>query len=798
VEFVINSCVVYNIVVKLKNIDMKAKISICSFIFLFAAILVHGQNYNLLSESNQNQSVLLQSESEKNDWSEYNVFFSETFDSTEWHSAQADGVAIPGNMPNGWSVVDNTGNNYFWRWSTTGARGRYTSPAEGADALVVPNNDARVKSHGDAHGAEKGFLLLECDLFNTTPEGEMMESPIDMDTYIQFGPIDLSSATYVCLYFEQYHRFCCNPYGANSGAKLLVSVDGNNWTQFSVEQASVNATPKVNPSIIDMSVSDIAAGQSTVYFRFHLMNESHYYWSIDDVYIFEPLQYNLRINNYWVDYYRQSEGQGYATKFSEPPFFNPYYSFQKLQTAHAKIYNSGWDTLKNVVLTSKVYKENEVVFEASSEPEEFLGFSILHSLEVDLNYQIPNSAESIGKYSYGGEVTYDEQDEENLGITEFAEFNITSNLYGYLNPENADSDRGTHLVSYSSGEGDGIGFITLLNPSPEYVSGTTIPAPYDLQGLNVYILDNPYNYTLWRTGDVANFKVEVYLGTLDGSEYSYDLESPLASSALTPIDSTFASKWLYIPFQTEDGANIITPPAAGTQYLVLLRMYTNDRSFYIGAERRSKYSFYSQFCTVDNDVYEGPGYMNYAMELLINNYGENPSTDIQFSVATNTNQEGTSPATGAEVVFYTTSDENTLVENTITIDNSGVALFEDMRSGTYSYKVSYQGEVFEGSVTAYGQDITKEVNFNFVGLDTPALSESWKLYPNPAQSFVTIEMDEEVKQIIITNIMGQEVFVMTDPKEQVNVDISSLDTGIYLVWITTENRLKTTKMFVKQ
>ena len=777
---------------------MKARASIFSFIFLFATISVHGQNFKLLSESNQNQSVELRSESEKNDWSQYNVFFSETFDSTEWHTAQADGVAIPDNMPNGWSVVDNTENEFYWRWSTTGARGRYTSPADGADALVVPNNDARVKSNGDEQGAEKGFLLLESDLYNTTPEGEQVESSIEMDTYIQFGPLDLSSATIVYMYFEHYHRFCCNSYGENSGAKLFVSTDGENWSQFSVEHASVNATPKVNPSVHQMSLTSIAAGQSSVYFRFHVINESHYYWSIDDIYIYEPLQYNMRVLDYWVDYYRESEGEGYRKQFSEPPYFCPFFSFQEILTASARISNSGWDTLRNVTLTTKIVKENELIHEVTSEPMNSSVLSIIDSLGVDLNYQIPNTIESVGSYYYQGEILTDTEETDGSENVFTSEFNITSNLYGYLNPDNATSDRAGHLVSYSSGDGDGIGFVSILDPSSENIPETTITAPYDLQGVNVYILDNPYNFTLWRAGDVADFVVEVYQGTLEGEEYTYDLENPVASSVSTSIDSTFASKWIYISFQTDAGANLITPPTEGTQYLVLLRMVTGDRKFYIGAERRSKYSFYSQFFTVDNDVYESLGYMNYAMELLINNYGDNPSADIQFSVTTNTNQEGTSPATGAEVTFYTTSDENTLVENTITIDNSGVALFEDLRSGTYSYEVSYQGEVVEGSVTAYGQDITKEVNFNFVGVDNPELSDSWKIYPNPAQNLVTIKMDEEVKQITITNIMGQQMVVLSDPKEQVNVDISTFNKGVYLVWIITEDRQKTAKMFVKQ
>jgi len=59
------------------------------------------------------------------------IIFEEYFNASEWSAASVDGIAVPENMPAGWSVFDYTGNNFFWRWSMEGPRGYYTSQGTG-------------------------------------------------------------------------------------------------------------------------------------------------------------------------------------------------------------------------------------------------------------------------------------------------------------------------------------------------------------------------------------------------------------------------------------------------------------------------------------------------------------------------------------------------------------------------------------------------------------------------------------------------------------------------------------------
>lgn len=70
-----------------------------------------------------------------------------------------------------------------------------------------------------------------------------------------------------------------------------------------------------------------------------------------------------------------------------------------------------------------------------------------------------------------------------------------------------------------------------------------------------------------------------------------------------------------------------------------------------------------------------------------------------------------------------------------------------------------------------------------------------KVYPNPAQSILNINLSPaEISHISITNITGQ---VLIQLKNQNQIDISGLSKGIYLITIT-QGPFKQTQKFVKQ
>ncbi|WP_127846303.1 endonuclease [Psychroflexus aestuariivivens] len=69
------------------------------------------------------------------------------------------------------------------------------------------------------------------------------------------------------------------------------------------------------------------------------------------------------------------------------------------------------------------------------------------------------------------------------------------------------------------------------------------------------------------------------------------------------------------------------------------------------------------------------------------------------------------------------------------------------------------------------------------------------LYPNPAKDFIKIKGLKVESDIEIYSVTGRQVFSKTvSPQEQINLD---LNTGLYLVKITTDNKSTTKKMIIK-
>ena len=71
------------------------------------------------------------------------------------------------------------------------------------------------------------------------------------------------------------------------------------------------------------------------------------------------------------------------------------------------------------------------------------------------------------------------------------------------------------------------------------------------------------------------------------------------------------------------------------------------------------------------------------------------------------------------------------------------------------------------------------------------------IYPNPANATVTI-VGENLRQIEITDMLGQRVATHQAEGPQATIDISTLPTGIYFVGITDENGKRCVRKVVKE
>jgi endoglucanase len=72
-----------------------------------------------------------------------------------------------------------------------------------------------------------------------------------------------------------------------------------------------------------------------------------------------------------------------------------------------------------------------------------------------------------------------------------------------------------------------------------------------------------------------------------------------------------------------------------------------------------------------------------------------------------------------------------------------------------------------------------------------------KLFPNPATNILNVQANSRIENVSIFNVVGQEVVSMKSDDELVKVDVSSLNTGIYVVKTTIEGKTSTSK-FIKE
>ncbi len=105
--------------------------------------------------------------------------------------------------------------------------------------------------------------------------------------------------------------------------------------------------------------------------------------------------------------------------------------------------------------------------------------------------------------------------------------------------------------------------------------------------------------------------------------------------------------------------------------------------------------------------------------------------------------------------------------------------------------------ILSGLPTAAGTVFIDNVYFsrNVVGINS--LQNSLvKIYPNPATDQLIIEAKNNVQNVIVLNVLGQEVLTIKPFMQKVNLNISELPTGIYTIKAIVDGQNSTAK-FIK-
>lgn len=236
----------------------------------------------------------------------------------------------------------------FWSDDFSNAGNWVLSAGSGtADNWVIgttgPSGPYMINAIASATAAN-GFALFDSDLLCSSNQDGLLTTA---------NSIDLSSATSARLKFSQYYRRYFDStfvYISNDGGTNWTEIPLNTITQDNNYNSNDDATGAVNPEIVYIDITSIAAGQANVKVRFRFLSNSTfgasggcgYSWQLDDISIEDVPANDIAI-----------------AEVADP---SPYSCVPLLQvqplTLGARVNNPGSAAATNVSVTFNVYDAN--------------------------------------------------------------------------------------------------------------------------------------------------------------------------------------------------------------------------------------------------------------------------------------------------------------------------------------------------------------------------------------------------------------------------------------------------------
>lgn len=454
--------------------------------FLLLVLTLKSQNQELVKPQ---QFKFLNLNNTQNTIKSYgDIIWEEDFNKEKWFNTvivDDNGYLLDttASLPQGWTFIDSTNNNFYWHWSDVGPRGKYTSGND-SDAFA-PNNEI-LKKLPEETTLENGFMMLESDYFNTSPEGDMVDSIIDMNSYIEFGPIDFSDKYGVIFNCKIIERLCCNYYmvvNLDISSDFDIITGKGVWD--SIDISTMTLTGPLNYAIdLHLNVSDLTAGHDSVYFRIGKKFASHYFVIIDDIKFYEPPTHNLEIKDGWADYIFDAEDSLYTvSNYKTFNFWGGYTEIPQIVVSNfvkfrAAVYNYATEDAVNSKLNVDIFKDNVLEYSILSEPK-----LILKMEEDTLRVFTDYTPSDVGSYQVSMTIVQDADDEIPNNNSWGYEFKVTdSNCYSRVRHGMEESFSYASSRDWASGGVDGDICAQMF-----YIPESTVDI--SVKGISVYIDD---------------------------------------------------------------------------------------------------------------------------------------------------------------------------------------------------------------------------------------------------------------------------------------------------------------------
>ena len=292
--------------------------------------------------------------------------------------------------------------------------------------------------------ADNGFLLIDSDLFGI--DAQYDASWVE-NSWVQTAyPIDCSDYPFVALSFETRYR--CWDNGSSDGSEkcfVEISRDGLTWPTLSNDyvtsweedglviygEDTVQCRYEVfpdsetgfetdDPSFVEIDMSEAAGGKDMVWVRFRWVGTWGYSWEIDDIFVVNIPENDIRIDGY----------QSYTNYLQTGVYENGAWAqSQMLPTlsAGAKAYNFGYGTQTGVTMDVEV---NGMLYNSGT----IASFPNAAADTLSAEYEVLD----IGTYTVNYQLGADDMDENPGNNVASQSFEVTEHSYGRDNGELVD------------------------------------------------------------------------------------------------------------------------------------------------------------------------------------------------------------------------------------------------------------------------------------------------------------------------------------------------------------------------
>lgn len=686
---------------------------------------------------------------------EGDVFYRETFD---W--------ADPSNprgwsLPEGWTVTDDLDLGHFWEWraGSDSIRGQYTFEP----------------GHIYSESPEDGYLVFPVD------EQNYIDGVSDLkagSVRIQLPPIDCSDKSSVILKFNQNFRI----FGTRELFCRVSGDGGNRWADIPVTFGTPMGKYCIKPHV-ELNISAIAAGSSEVVIQFFWDNNWAYFWCIDDIELSEGYVNDLVMEDQWLYTYDlekvENEGFIYMLPLSKTVSEN----FGGYHFAGAML-NSGIDEQYNSYLEVEIFKNGNSVYNEKSEEV------AIWPLDRDtLEIASPFFPDDYGDYKVVMSLKLDQEDGTPENNIYNDSFHVTDSIFSYTDFE---SEGNVSTAQYYRGNKDGDVTGVVINVSSNI----------EVNSISTYLYHNLSRPGI-STRAGMSFMYVLYKW-IEEEEYYHKI----MTSTMTDVTEDMLNSWVTVSFEKDGETEFLSP---GT-YIAGIETYhhggeapdSDTHRFTIGSDVSHKFNMDKSVCYFYEHWTE---YTEMAMVQLNFNNSEGPAeAEVVFNIDMNQAKAEGAFAASSDFVDIAGSFngwngadhhmEDTDGDGIYTLAIAGFSIWQNFE---YKYRINGNWNTSEfpdgGPNRVYRStyyNVLDDVYNNglgTMGIETSSIINSIKVYPNPTEGFVNLEVGNvrpiDIK-ITVAAINGQVVYqnlIQSTINHSERIDLSGFGKGIYFVRI---------------